>query len=264
MSDDILSAIDQAVDAAREDICGCGCGATLHAGSPSLYYATQDCQKRTLRQRTTNPDEVELRPDYTAYYDSPWRHSNPPSTHTPAGTARASDAALRGDITRLRELLESLRHQGGLGASPAATYEFSQDFESLPADDEIHFEPYRIGGRRRDHPASPDSYHRPRRHEYHHSPGRAIDWLALPVLRNQSWAATFMALYGIPLHEPTEEPEPAPLNPAQLRAAVDNAADESELEDPRARALWLRRNRNTGPKTNGGRSPRSIEPRRMR
>lgn len=57
----------------------------------------------------------------------------------------------------------------------------------------------------------------------------------------------------------------APPPPRDLRAAVDAATSEAELADPRARALWLRRHRNTGPDTSRrGRPPRSIDPGRRR
>lgn len=44
MSDDVLSNIDAAVEATREERCACGCRRRVTADSPSPYFAGQDCQ----------------------------------------------------------------------------------------------------------------------------------------------------------------------------------------------------------------------------
>ncbi len=67
MSGDILQRIDATVEQAREQLCGCGCGAELRPDGPSLYYATQDCQQAALRASTRDPQQVERRGDYSFY-----------------------------------------------------------------------------------------------------------------------------------------------------------------------------------------------------
>lgn len=70
MSGDILQQIDATVDDAREAICACGCGVALTSASPSLYYASAQCQEKVARAQAIDADEVANRPDHSMYTES--------------------------------------------------------------------------------------------------------------------------------------------------------------------------------------------------
>lgn len=67
-AEDILSAIDDVLQESTKAVCGCGCGKAIGPNSPSLDFATPDCQSYWSQLLATDPNDVYTRPD--AAYDT--------------------------------------------------------------------------------------------------------------------------------------------------------------------------------------------------
>lgn len=91
MTADILDAID----AATEQRCACGCGRPLPADGLSAWFASQDCQHQWHQRHATEPDDVYDRDDYEGY-DAP----APVRTPSPSGRLRYQPPAARPALPR--------------------------------------------------------------------------------------------------------------------------------------------------------------------
>lgn len=265
---DVLAAID----AATEERCCCGCGTPLPADSASAYFASPDCQRAWNERQATNPAAV--RGSTSVDRDQArWR---PELLTDEPDDLRLLDAA-PGSYTGSLFATVFERTDGGLWHLRLhdGNRFVGVDFNPDPADPQerlaeawLRLERELTDPRRL---AEDDPFER----LYLDGVVTAFQWRQLTGIlepgtyvtfnpeaeRRQADRARAEEAYSRRIYLFGEACRP--LVDEVRRLCVDHAASESEPTDPMERALWLRRNRNTGP-AQQQRAPRRIDPRRNR
>jgi hypothetical protein len=253
-SGDILTAIDDATDGR----CACGCGELLTVDSPSAWFATANCQQRWHGERVTDPADVYWRIDaaeYTPDDQLPVPLTNIAPRPAPLGD-RPQCIGYRRDGGRCRRSPtagERTCHlhlptmptpdtgwshwysAGELRSSPLMTGRFVPNIPFVESSRGLSFslEPSFLNGRLSE---------------------VSMVSNANPAVVLNEYTSGFLA-ESLAAFQPIFDGLASAMQ--QITTAFQQAAtafvdagllDEQPPADPRARALWLRRHRNTGPR----------------
>lgn len=96
-----------AITAAVEELCGCGCKSKLDPNGPSAYFATAACQRRWTGTQATDPQDVYLREDAARYVgvdSASWPLAEPGQTQS---HPRRHDERAQEDLRERQERFRS-------------------------------------------------------------------------------------------------------------------------------------------------------------